>query len=368
MHSHRLNLLNQNLEAEEFDALALNPGSSLFYLTGLSFHLMERPVVGIFRPNKEPILILPELERARAEASPLPLKLFSYDENENHRRQTFHDALAAAGLAKARIGTEPLRLRLLEYQYLQAAASEARFDPAWQVLTTMRVNKDEAEVEAMRKAVDIAEKAFLATVATLKAGQTERQIANELTIQLLRAGSEPELPFEPIVASGPNSALPHSTPTSRAIQTGDLVIIDWGARWNGYVSDITRTLAIGQIDEQLRQIHGHVLNANEAGRAASQPGSQTNQVDSDARQVIDQAGFGQFFIHRTGHGIGLDAHEPPYISQDDQTILQPGMAYTVEPGIYLPNQGGVRIEDNIVITEHGHICLTSLDRKLYEIL
>jgi Xaa-Pro dipeptidase len=356
------------LQADGFQALALNPGPSLFYLTGLSFHLMERPVVGLFSPKRDPILILPELERARAEASPLPFELFSYSENEDDRRQAFKDAISAAALTKARIGVEPLCIRLLEYSYLELAAPEASFEPALQTLTKLRLHKDETEIKAMRKAVGIAETAFKELLPTVKVGQTERQIANELIIQLLRAGSEPELPFEPIVASGPNSALPHATPSSRALQHGDLVVIDWGARWQGYVSDITRTLAIGQINPQLRQIHAHVLAANEAGRTVSQPGSQTNQVDSAAREVIDQAGFGQYFIHRTGHGIGLDAHEPPYISQDDQTVLEPGMAYTVEPGIYLPDQGGVRIEDNVVITVQGHLCLTSLDRNLFEIL
>lgn len=368
MYTQRLSRLKQIMQAHEFDALTLNPGPSLVYLTGLSFHLMERPVVAILSSSSDPILILPELERARAEACPLPLSLYSYTESEQDRRQAFHKALQSDHLATARIGTEPLHLRLLEYQYLQEAAPNAHFEPAQDLLTALRWQKDESEIQAMRKAVEIAEAAFLATIANIEPGQTERQIANELTIQLLRAGSEPELPFEAIVASGPNSALPHATPSSRQIQPGDLVIIDWGARWHGYVSDITRTLAIGEIAPRLRQIHGHVLQANQAGRDASQPGSLTRDVDDAARQMIDQAGFGDYFIHRTGHGIGLEAHEAPYISQDDTTRLEAGMAYTVEPGIYLPGEGGVRIEDNVVITNQGHLCLTTLDRKLYEIL
>jgi Xaa-Pro dipeptidase len=367
MYAQRVSRLQQIMQNQEFDALALNPGQSLFYLTGLSFHLMERPVVGIFSSTSDPILILPELERARAESCPLPLKLFSYSENEDSRRKAFQDALKAGGLTQSRIGLEPLRVRLLEYHYLEMSAPKARFEPAGQILQTVRINKDEGEIEAMRKAVEIAETAFQATLATIAIGQTERQIANELTIQLLRAGSEPELPFEAIVASGPNSALPHATPSSREIQSGDLIIMDWGARWQGYVSDITRTLAVGDISPRLRQIHGHVLEANQAGRAASQPGAQTNHIDHAARQVIEQAGFGEYFIHRTGHGIGLEAHEAPYISQEDTTHLDAGMAYTVEPGIYLPNEGGVRIEDDVVITDQGHVCLTSLNRDLYEI-
>lgn len=368
MYAQRLSRLKQVMQDQEFNAIALNPGQSLFYLTGLSFHLMERPVVGLFSAAMDPILILPALERARAEACPLPLKLFSYDEDEDSRRQAFREALKHSRLDKARVGLEPLRMRLLEYQYLEISAPNTRFEPAGQIFQSLRISKDDQEIEAMQKAVEIAETAFRATLPTITGGQTERQIANELTIQLLRAGSEPELPFEAIVASGPNSALPHATPSSREIQSGDLIIIDWGARWEGYVSDITRTVAIGDISPRLRQIHAHVLEANQAGRAASLPGSQTNQIDRAARQMIEQAGFGEYFIHRTGHGIGLEAHEAPYISSDDTTPLEAGMAYTIEPGIYLPEEGGVRIEDNVVITDEGHICLTSLDRNLYEVL
>jgi Xaa-Pro dipeptidase len=193
---------------------------------------------------------------------------------------------------------------------------------------------------------------------------TEHEAASELTVQLLRAGSDSELPFPPIVASGPNSALPHAVPSERKLQRGDLVVIDWGAAVDGYISDLTRTLAIGPADPELVKVHGIVLDANRAGCAAVRPGVPAAEVDRAARAVIDAAGYGEFFTHRTGHGIGMEAHEPPYIRGDNQEPLIPGMTFTVEPGIYLPGRGGVRIEDNVVVTADGSECLSVLQRDL----
>jgi Xaa-Pro dipeptidase len=195
----------------------------------------------------------------------------------------------------------------------------------------------------MRRAVIIAEDALRQTLPQIHPGKSERELASELTIQLLKAGSEPDLPFNPIVASGPNSALPHATPTDRQLEIGDLLILDWGARHNGYISDITRTFAIGEIDPELLQIAEIVALANDSGR---------------------EAGFGEYFVHRTGHGIGLEAHEPPNIRAGEELILSPGMTFTVEPGIYLPDRGGVRIEDDVVVTQSGVESLTTLPRQL----
>jgi Xaa-Pro dipeptidase len=232
------------------------------------------------------------------------------------------------------------------------------------VVTGLRVAKDEAELASMRRAVQAAEQAFKATLPLLALGMTEREVASELTLQLLRAGSESELPFAPIVASGPNSALPHGVPTDRRLQRGDFLILDWGATVEGYVSDLTRTLAFEPIDPELRRVHAIVLEANQAGRAAAGPGVPCAEVDRAARRVIEAAGYGPRFTHRTGHGIGMEGHEPPYIRGDNLDLLTPGMTFTVEPGVYLPGHGGVRIEDNVVITSNGAETLSTLNRSL----
>jgi Xaa-Pro dipeptidase len=186
----------------------------------------------------------------------------------------------------------------------------------------------------------------------------------KLILQLLRAGSEPNLPFTPIVASGPNSAIPHATPTSRKLEPGDLLILDWGARVGGYISDLTRTFAVEKLDPELETIHLIVQQANDAGRDAVKPGTTCGQIDLVTRNVIEAAGYGEFFIHRTGHGIGLEPHEAPYIVADNVTALATGMTFTVEPGIYLPGRGGVRIEDNVIVTETGGESMSKLDRAL----
>jgi Xaa-Pro dipeptidase len=216
----------------------------------------------------------------------------------------------------------------------------------------------------MRQAVQIAQNALEATLPLIKIGMTERDLAAELTIQLLRHGSDPALPFSPIISGGPNSANPHASPSERTLQSGDLLVIDWGATHEGYVSDLTRTFAIGEIDEEYRKIHEIVQQANAAGRAAGKPGLACAEIDKAARKVIEDAGYGQYFTHRTGHGLGMEGHEDPYMRSDNQQLLETGMAYTVEPGIYLPGRNGVRIEDDVIVTEDGSESLSDLPREI----
>ena len=216
----------------------------------------------------------------------------------------------------------------------------------------------------MRRAVEIAQDALEATIPSFKIEMTEKALAGELVIQLLRHGSDPELPFAPIVSSGPNAANPHASPGDRKLQPGDLLVIDWGAAYEGYISDLTRTFAVGEVAEEYRKIHKLVQEANAAGRAAAKPGVPCAAVDKAARDVIDRSGYGEYFTHRTGHGIGMEGHEEPYMRGDNMQILEPGMAFTVEPGIYLPGRNGVRIEDNVVITENGAEVLSDMPREL----
>ena len=163
----------------------------------------------------------------------------------------------------------------------------------------------------------------------------------------------------------PNSANPHATPTDRVLSLGDLLIIDWGASCNGYISDLTRTIAVGEIDAELELIASIVIEANAAGRAAVRPGVTAGEIDHITRAVIEQSGYGQFFTHRTGHGIGMEGHEDPYLFKENSIPLVAGMAFTIEPGIYLPGRGGVRIEDDIVVTEDAGLSLSDLPRDLF---
>lgn len=359
--------LAEGLRRSGVEAAALNPSPTLVYLTGLNFHLSERPVVALFAPGKPVTIVLPELELRKVDRLPFPTRAVPYGENPRDWPDVFAGALQSAGLERASLGLEPTRFRFLELQLLQTAAPQVSFVSAGSILAELRMCKDTGELAAMRTAVEIAQQALLATLPVIKPGVTERQIASELVLQLLRHGSDSEFPFSPIVSGGPNSANPHATPTDRPLQTGDLLVIDWGAIHAGYVSDLTRTFSIGQAEPEYQVIAKLVEQANAAGRQAARPGIPAEAVDQAARRVIEAGGYGAYFTHRTGHGLGMQGHEHPYIYQGNALILQPGMTFTVEPGIYLPERGGVRIEDNIVITESGAESLSNLSRPLREL-
>jgi Xaa-Pro dipeptidase len=328
---------------------------------------MERPVVLFIATDRDPVIVLPELEILKVEQFPYPVQAFAYGENPSGWQAAFRSAAQALGVDRKRIGVEPRQMRLLEFRFIQAGAPGAEFPDASDVLAGLRVKKDQAEVGNMRRAVHIAQAALEAAIPSIRIGMTEKQLAAELVLRLLQHGSESELPFAPIVSCGPNSANPHASPTDRKLQSGDLLVVDWGATHEGYISDLTRTFAVGKVDDEYEKIHQIVQEANAAGRAAAKPGVPCADVDKAARAVIEAAGYGKFFTHRTGHGIGMESHEEPYLRGDNQQILEPGMVFTVEPGIYLPDRNGARIEDNVVITEKGAQVLSDMPREIRQV-
>jgi Xaa-Pro dipeptidase len=364
----RQSKLKSILQSAGLDGLILNPGPSMVYLTGLHFHLSERPVLVFFMPDQVPIIVLPELEQEKLKHLSFEIQSFSYGEDPSLWSIIFQNAIQRAKLVGKRIGVEPRQLRLLEFLLLTEAAPKAEITSAEDSVSKLRMYKDQSELSAMRKAVDIAQKALISTLTQVEIGLTERDLAAELTLQLIRAGCDPQIPFAPIVSSGPNSANPHATPSNRKLSPGDLLVIDWGASYEGYISDITRTYAIGKLDAEYEQICKVVLEANSAGRISAKPGIAIEDVDKAARAVIETAGYGKYFTHRTGHGLGMEGHEDPYIRNGNLMLLEPGMTFTIEPGIYLPGRNGVRIEDDVVITSNGAECLTSLPRELRQLI
>jgi Xaa-Pro dipeptidase len=261
------------------------------------------------------------------------------------------------------MAVERLTMRVLELEMVQRNAPGVEVSPAEPLLTELRVTKDVDELTQMRRAVTIAEEALARTLPKLGPGMTEQEVSAELMVNLLKGGSE-GVPFGPLVQSGPNSASPHGATSARQLETGDLLLIDFGATASGYFSDITRTFAIGRADPELSKVYEIVQAANTAGRAAAGPGVPCQDVDRATRRVIEETGYGPYFIHRTGHGLGLEVHEPPYIVEGNEQTLAVGMTFTVEPGIYLPGRGGIRVEDDVVITENGCESLTTFERRL----
>jgi Xaa-Pro aminopeptidase len=258
---------------------------------------------------------------------------------------------------------EPEHLSYAEYEELNLAVDEIALQPAESVMEQIRGIKDEKELSWIQKAIHIAEDAFQQLLTELKPGQTEQQAALRLE-WLMRERGASGVSFDMIVASGARSALPHGVASDKKIERGELVTFDFGCYYQGYVSDITRTIAIGSCSDEQLEIYEIVRAANVKALKEIKPGMQASDADGIARNFIDEAGYGEWFGHGTGHGIGLDIHEYPRLGKSSDDILLPGMVVTVEPGIYLRDQFGVRIEDDILITQDGNKVLTSLPKEL----
>lgn len=362
----RLEKLYAAIEKEGLEALVLNPSPTQYYISDLHLGVMERPMCLFLVPGETPVLVLPELEKLKLQEAAIPLKGFTYGAAIDSWQKAFDQAAAALPLNHKRIGVEPTHMRFLEMSYLRSAIQNPDFVSAEDIIAQVRMAKDETEKANMQKAVDIAQSALTQSLPLFKIGMTEIEAANEFGMQVMRAGGQ-GMSFTPILSAGPNSANPHAVPTQRKLQTGDLLVIDFGARYNGYCSDITRTFGVGPVDEELQKIHKITQDANAAARAAVRPGVRAGDIDLAARTVITDAGYGEYFTHRVGHGLGLEGHEPPYMHGANQLILKPGFTFTIEPGIYLPDYGGVRVEDDVMVTEDGVYTFSSLPRELITI-
>lgn len=363
MNNERLQRLTDQIAAHGLDGLALVPGPNMFYVSGIAMHVSERPAVLFIPADDDPAIIIPTLEAMKArDAGISEERIFAWDDAEGYLG-AFQRACAHLELADYLLGVESLHMRVMELQLLQRYAPGLQIAPADTALSALRSVKDADEIAAMERAIAAAEKALKRLIPRIKIGMTERSIAAMLTQELLAAGAD-SMAFSPIVASGPNSASPHAMPSNRAIRQGDLLVIDWGVYIDGYPSDLTRTLAVGAIDDELRHIYDLVLQANEAARRMVHPGITGREVDAAARNVISDAGYGEYFFHRTGHGLGLEIHEAPDMSPVNDNPIMPGNVFTIEPGIYLAGRGGVRIEDNIVATADGGRTMTSFTREL----
>ncbi len=365
MSTERLTRVQEIMQQQGLMALVIMPGANLRYLTGLTFHASERLTLALFPADGSlPCLVLPRMEAARAEVSTdIPLQIFPWDDATGPA-QALHDATRKLFQAQiVRIGVEYTAMRVMELRALESCAAQLQTVDAIPLMAGLRMRKSQHELAAMTRAAQIIEQALATTLPQIKVGATERQIAMFLASAIIAAGGEGES-FSTIIASGPHSAHPHHITSERALVAGDLVIVDAGAFYQGYASDITRTVALGEPGEQARTIYNLVLQANSAGRAALRPGVSGEQIDQAARQVIADGGYSAYFMHRTGHGLGLECHELPDIVAGSTQPLLSGTTFTIEPGIYVEGVGGVRIEDDVVITEDGGSSLTNFSREL----
>jgi Xaa-Pro dipeptidase len=344
------------------DAIALVPGTNLRYITGVQYHAGERLSVAVFHTDGHCGFVLPAMDAARtARDCPIPFSLYPWDDTQSPQ-QAMDRLNREMNLRGKSVALEQIAMRVFELFALQEAGIERTLD-ATPILAELRVVKDPSELAIMRRAAEMIDRSLEALLKQIRPGISERQVASLWFREILDQGADGSA-FEFIIASGTNASSPHHGTSDRLLEHGDLVILDGGARYNGYNSDITRTISLGEPSELGRQIYQTVLAANTAGRVGARPGISGRELDAIARKVIEDAGFGPLFMHRTGHGLGMDVHEAPYISANNDQPLLIGSVFTIEPGIYLAGQTGVRIEDDVVLTETGGESLTQFPRDL----
>jgi Xaa-Pro aminopeptidase len=261
---------------------------------------------------------------------------------------------------------EEENLTLAKYNKLKAALPDTQIVCASSMLAGMRMIKTKQEISAIKKAAEIADKAFYHILNYIKPGVSEKEIALELEYYMIKNGAE-GTSFDTIAAASERSALPHASPSDRLIKYGDVLLMDYGCKWGGYCSDITRTVSVGKANDDVLRVYQTVLNAQKAGLESIKAGMPCINVDKAARGIIEEAGFGPDFTHSFGHGVGIAVHEQPYLSPSAKDSLRAGNVVTAEPGIYLENRFGVRIEDLVVVTADGHVNLTGATKDFLEL-
>jgi len=283
------------------------------------------------------------------------------------RRGSLNDEIAAAckQLKIKKLAVQADHVTLSDFGELKKRASTVRFVSAPPICAKLRTLKSEQEVKQMNKALRVAEDAFKALRKTIRVGQTELEVAARLEYEMKRRGASGPA-FPTICAEGANAALPHAHPGNRKVKNGCGILLDWGARVGGYCSDLTRMLFVGKVPPKFKEIYPIVLNAQLAAIAEIRPGRRMCDIDAVARNHIQEAGYGHAFSHGLGHGLGLDVHEAPSLSWRSKEKLQAGMLVTVEPGIYLPGVGGVRIEDDVLVTRNGNRVLSRLSKRIQD--
>ena len=341
-----------------FDAVVLAPSADLAYLTGYDPMPLERPTLLVLRPGIAPVMLVPELERPLALGSAVgrDVEMIGWRDGGDP-----YGAAAKLLPADGRIGVGD-RLWSSHLLGLQGAIPGARFAPGSVVVAALRTVKDEDEIGALRRAGRAADETFREICGATFIGRREEEIAAELADLLVRNGHT-RADFT-IVASGANSASPHHEPSGRTMLPRDAVVLDFGGELAGYFSDTTRTVVVGEPPDGFEAVYDVVHEAQEAAFRAVRPGVTAGSVDRAARTVIEDAGYGERFFHRTGHGIGLEVHEPPYLVEGSDWELRPGTTFSIEPGIYLEGAFGVRIEDIVVVTQDGADRLNRSTRDL----
>jgi len=352
----RFNALRKDLAREGLRGAIIVPGPNMTYFTGVNSLLLERPFMFLVPAAGEPHLVAPAFESGPYAAGPLPMKIHPWTDSQGPG-----GAISKAVEAVAMRGAWGVEGRT-PFLYLERLKKKAspKLMNAEPILQGLRELKDEVEVKLLKKSADILSRAFEEFPGLLKEGLTELEVAKAATDAIYAKGATHV--DDMLVQSGPRAADPHGLPTKKRIGRGESIIMDVGATFEGYYSDVTRAFCIGQSSE-MEEVYEKVLEANSAGIERAAAGVRVGAVDGAARGVLKKAGLGEYFTHRTGHGLGLEIHEAPYIVEGGKEKLDSGMCFTVEPGVYLREKLGVRIEDDVLIEGRRGVAITDTPKE-----
>ncbi|MDF2607200.1 MAG: pepQ [Bacillales bacterium] len=354
----RLKKLHQWMIEKDIDSTIVNSTENVFYLTGYHCDPHERLLALIIFRNIDPILIVPKMEKKSVISTGWAYDIVAYDDTENPW-ELVKDRFQAINL----IGIEKTSLNVMKYEEIQKISKTNHFTNVEEILNELRLIKDSEEIMIMREAAQFADLGVEIGISAIAKGKSELEIIATIESELKQRGVQ-KMSFDTMVLAGPNSAEPHGVPSLNKIKDGDLVLFDLGVIHKGYCSDISRTVAFNSISDKQREIYDTVLQAQLKAIEISIAGNLIMDVDLAARNHISNSGFGEFFTHRVGHGLGILIHEYPSMHSLNEGTLKEGMVFTIEPGIYIPDVGGVRIEDDIVITQKGNEVLTKFTKEL----
>jgi Xaa-Pro dipeptidase len=361
--SERLQKFTQWVKEEGYAFSFVHTSANVLYLTGFDCHPHERVLGLVVLPDADPFLVCPGMEVSQARDAGWKHEILGYSDSQDPWAM-IQEKLNERGVAKAeKIAAETETLAYARGEKLLGMYPGAKLSAAEEALHELRLVKEESELEILKRAAALADYGVEVGVSALKEGVTEMDVIAKIEYELKLKGIS-AMSFSTMVLFGEKSGAPHGNPGLRKLKHGDLVLFDLGVVLDGYCSDITRTVAFGDIDEKSKEIYETVLAAQLAALEASKPGTRIGDLDLTARKVITDAGYGEHFPHRIGHGLGIDVHEFPSMSDNNDGILKAGMVYTIEPGIYIDGLGGVRIEDDVVVTADGYETLTKYPKEL----
>ncbi|MCP3740986.1 M24 family metallopeptidase [Rossellomorea sp. BNER] len=354
----RLNQLQNYLIEQKFDAGLISSRNNIFYFSNFDYEPHERFVGMIVFPNQDPVFLTPQMEIGLLETAGWEYKVLSYTDSEDPWL-----LLKSLVTGLKSIAVEKNEISLDYAESLKELVPKAELYPMDEKLSLMRLIKEEEELSCLRDAAMYADYGVQVGINALKEGISELEVLGIIELELKKKGIK-EMSFSPMVLFGYNSSNPHGVPGRNTLSKGDPVLFDLGVKYKGYCSDITRTVIFKEAGTEVKRMYNAVLEANYAGIEACQVGNCIADIDRASRLVINNAGYGEYFPHRIGHGLGIDVHEKPSMSENNQDFVVAGMVLTIEPGVYLPNIGGIRIEDDIVVTEAGPEILTKFPKNL----